>query len=577
MGSNDAAPAATRGDGTGPGPGGPRYRGADRRGLIACDEPIGDLLARAATVVGVLVIAMMLVALRAELADTSATQVTAQLQGAALAAGLTAAVLCFARWRLVGEAAALPLSLASATFALTVLGPHVAFDDAAVGSQLGATQASGRLVTAILVVLALSAPVVDARLRPRWLIPTTMAVLAASSVAFLSLPAMASHLLGHFEEVELGAADPSGAPIVVAAWVLLAVGAAARALQRHQPLLGWFGLGLLLLAGAQSVGFIPDVTASHAGLVTALFQTAGLVCVGVGAGWELSRAFRAQDGRLLASMSSVRSVEAQAEADHQAREERAHEARNVLLAIEAATATLERCRDQLGPDDRAVLSASITDGVERLQRLVDVAPPTEPIVRFRPSEVLPPLVTIAGAHGAELHVDVPVHLVAIGRPIATGQVLHNLIENARHYGGREISVRATLEHQQVVVRVSDTGAGVPTQDRDRIFERGARGSTSDGVTGSGLGLHISRELMRSQDGELNLGATGPPGATFEVRLPGWSTLLGEPPVGHVEDGRASTGRQRLRLVSASAPPATVPREADGSVEEQEHPRPSAAR
>lgn len=105
------------------------------------------------------------------------------------------------------------------------------------------------------------------------------------------------------------------------------------------------------------------------------------------------------------------------------------------------------------------------------------------------------------------------------------QILGNLLSNAIKYTpppGR-ISVEVRLERdgdgtEWPVVRVTDTGRGIPPQDRERVFEEFSRLS-SDGVPGHGLGLAISRRLARLLGGELSLRSEVGEGSTFQLRLP----------------------------------------------------------
>ncbi len=100
------------------------------------------------------------------------------------------------------------------------------------------------------------------------------------------------------------------------------------------------------------------------------------------------------------------------------------------------------------------------------------------------------------------------------------QILVNLLTNAVKFtpeGGR---VRLGVDEGPGGVRVTvdDTGPGVADADRERIFGKFARG---DGVEaeGSGLGLHISRDLARRMNGDLSLEAAPTGGARFVLTLP----------------------------------------------------------
>ena len=65
----------------------------------------------------------------------------------------------------------------------------------------------------------------------------------------------------------------------------------------------------------------------------------------------------------------------------------------------------------------------------------------------------------------------------------------------------------------------DRGPGIPDAERELIFERFQRGSTTGGRSGFGLGLAIGRELASRMGGSLQLASEVPPGACFELRLP----------------------------------------------------------
>ena len=100
------------------------------------------------------------------------------------------------------------------------------------------------------------------------------------------------------------------------------------------------------------------------------------------------------------------------------------------------------------------------------------------------------------------------------------QVLANLLSNAvRHTppGGRvTIEVRAAADDDQVEVRVTDTGSGIPHELLPTVFERFVK---ERGSSGSGLGLAIARDLVEAHGG--TIGATSEPGRGTVVafRLP----------------------------------------------------------
>ncbi|MFP2908353.1 MEDS domain-containing protein [Pyxidicoccus sp. 3LFB2] len=99
------------------------------------------------------------------------------------------------------------------------------------------------------------------------------------------------------------------------------------------------------------------------------------------------------------------------------------------------------------------------------------------------------------------------------------QVLVNLLDNARKYSppGTRIEVGVVREPDAVAIVVRDYGAGIPAEDHERIFERFRRLKTDQ--NGLGLGLHISREIVRRHGGDLQVELPPDGGTRFVVRLP----------------------------------------------------------
>jgi len=102
-------------------------------------------------------------------------------------------------------------------------------------------------------------------------------------------------------------------------------------------------------------------------------------------------------------------------------------------------------------------------------------------------------------------------------------VADNLVSNAIKYSpdGGIISLAVHKEGKNVVFDVSDTGPGIPPEDRDRIFDwffRGEHGHLRR-VQGSGLGLAIAREFVTAHRGRIEVVNDGASGAHFRVSLP----------------------------------------------------------
>lgn len=110
---------------------------------------------------------------------------------------------------------------------------------------------------------------------------------------------------------------------------------------------------------------------------------------------------------------------------------------------------------------------------------------------------------------------------AKGDPGAVARIVRILLDNALRFAPADEPVRvATAYHgERATVEVSDAGPGVPRDERDVIFERFRRGSSTGGEEGFGLGLAIGRELAERLGGHLELVDDGRPGATFVLSLP----------------------------------------------------------
>ncbi|MFG2192798.1 sensor histidine kinase [Streptomyces sp. NPDC048639] len=101
------------------------------------------------------------------------------------------------------------------------------------------------------------------------------------------------------------------------------------------------------------------------------------------------------------------------------------------------------------------------------------------------------------------------------------RVLGNLVDNAQRHAAGEVRVTLRSEGGTAVLEVADDGAGVPREERERIFERFVRlddaRSRDDG--GAGLGLAIARDVAERHGGTLTVGEARSGGAAFVLRLP----------------------------------------------------------
>ena len=130
---------------------------------------------------------------------------------------------------------------------------------------------------------------------------------------------------------------------------------------------------------------------------------------------------------------------------------------------------------------------------------------------------------LADEHGSELALDYagdkPVTLITDPRRVR--QVLLNLLSNAIKFGeGKPITVRCQpLEDGGVEVDVTDRGIGIPSEDREKIFDEFVQLSQPNQHQGTGLGLPISRRLAKLLSGSLEVDSQPGEGSTFRLLLP----------------------------------------------------------
>jgi len=211
-----------------------------------------------------------------------------------------------------------------------------------------------------------------------------------------------------------------------------------------------------------------------------------------------------------------------------------HELRTPLAGIYGAALTLEREDIELAPEQRARLLSIVAAETDRLTTIVDeilVAAELESgRIRLMEERVdlgaaAETVVNAARARleGRDITVERPRPVPpVVGDDQKIRQVLANLVDNAIKYApGGDIAVVVDAEDTRVVARVHDSGPGIPAGERDRIFEKFYRldPDQTSGVSGSGLGLYICRELVERMGGDLSLECGNNGGSTFAVALP----------------------------------------------------------
>jgi two-component system phosphate regulon sensor histidine kinase PhoR len=107
-------------------------------------------------------------------------------------------------------------------------------------------------------------------------------------------------------------------------------------------------------------------------------------------------------------------------------------------------------------------------------------------------------------------------------PFKVEQLFVNLLDNAIKYTEKgEIRVAMAASNEHVVIRISDTGIGIPNQDLPRIFERFyvVDKSRSRKFGGTGLGLSIVKHIVLLHNGHIDVESSPGVGTTFSITLP----------------------------------------------------------
>lgn len=503
---------------------GPRpYVGDDRRQLLAAPSRAGGRsFARAG---GVLLGAwVVLSVLAARLAVFDGLQVLAlsrTIDAATMAIALVASTLTVVHWRLSRDARALWIGVGFALLSIASVGISELLslaDISELDSMLLAWMRPASMVVVLAVLAqALRTPQVDMRLQPLLLYGAAFCAVGALTLIFQLLPTVSALWAGAQEPLPTYATSPWAPGLTAVLWVVLATAYCLTGFRRSRHLLTYSGL---LLYGLTLSELARVVTLDYGTtwLLVASIMRALAVSVGLlGITTELRLIFARLSSRLFEVNLEHQTVQAQHRADLETARERAHEARNALTAIEGATKTLERYRDDLGDEQQRVLAQAVSAEVARLQGLVSDSGDERQTVVFRISDVISSQVTLAQSRGMTVLTEVPSDLFAKGLPNETAEALQNLLTNAeRHAPGSPVTVRARADSSYVTVRVEDRGGGVAPHLRNRVFERGERSSPAQG---SGLGLYVASRLFAEQGGDLWYEDHPAGGACFAFRLP----------------------------------------------------------
>jgi two-component system phosphate regulon sensor histidine kinase PhoR len=211
-----------------------------------------------------------------------------------------------------------------------------------------------------------------------------------------------------------------------------------------------------------------------------------------------------------------------------------HELKTPVASLQALAETIQQASRE-DPETAARFAQLLLAEVQRLNNLIrdllDLSKLEDPSQLFTQEVVLSKLVgeeveSFTGParnKGLTLDTVIEPDLSIKGDDQQIGAMIRNLLDNALKYtqeGGR-VSIRLSRENEEAVLRVEDTGMGIPLQAQARVFERFFRVDEDRSRTGggTGLGLSIVKHITELHGGRVGLVSELGEGSTFTVWLP----------------------------------------------------------
>ena len=147
-------------------------------------------------------------------------------------------------------------------------------------------------------------------------------------------------------------------------------------------------------------------------------------------------------------------------------------------------------------------------------------------VTFNPSQLFDEIyvsfepLTAAKGLALQCHVAPELNGRYISDPLRLRQIVNNLLSNAVKFTQKgEISLTASYDSSKLTIAIADTGKGMASEDRERIFQEFTRLSGAQGEEGFGLGLSIVKKLVTLLEGTIDVQSTLGKGSCFTVTMP----------------------------------------------------------
>jgi signal transduction histidine kinase len=212
-----------------------------------------------------------------------------------------------------------------------------------------------------------------------------------------------------------------------------------------------------------------------------------------------------------------------------------HELRSPLTALAMSASILEQHREELAPaaqQSLTLLSAEIQVFQGLIEDLIELSRsdagansltlevlPIAELTRQAVRSVVrrlggnePPVIVEPGLETTRVLVD----------RRRFERIIANLMDNAQQYAGGTVQIRLEMHESKVRLSVDDAGPGIAESEQEHVFERFYRGRAAHDrsvVRGTGLGLALVREHVKSLEGEIRATTSRQGGASFQIDLP----------------------------------------------------------
>ena len=252
----------------------------------------------------------------------------------------------------------------------------------------------------------------------------------------------------------------------------------------------------------------------------------------------LANTFNEMADQIVANIDQIKSVD-------QFRQELianiSHDLRTPLAIVQGYAETLMIKADNIQAEDRARYLQIILDSSNKLSKLVSqlfeyskleakqIEPQKEPFFLSElTQDIYAKYQILAEEKKINLKIESPKDLPLVFADVGlVERVLQNLIDNALKFTPEqgEVTIQLEATDEDVAVRVSDSGPGIPEEQQSYIFDRYAHAKTNN-KKGTGLGLAIVKKILEIHNSTINVISQPDKGATFYFQLPAYQMQMG---------------------------------------------------